>query len=108
MSDILKDITPLPWSVGSDQGDKQSIYSGRRIARTCGGELISDETNARYIVAACNAYPDLVAALETAESDCQLAINVLGNNGPEFDSVRRSFAIIRDRITLALAKAKQS
>ena len=105
MSDILKDITPLTCEEHElCTGYSSIIYDKKGISI----EGHNDLATCQAIVTACNAFPDLVAALETAESDCQLAINVLGNNGPEFDSVRRSFAIIRDRITLALYKVQQS
>jgi hypothetical protein len=41
-------------------------------------------------------------ALERVTTDCQLAINVLGNSPAEFDSVRKSFEIVRDRARAAL------
>jgi hypothetical protein len=41
-------------------------------------------------------------ALERVTTDCQLAINVLGNSPAEFDSVRKSFEIVRDRAIAAI------
>jgi chromosome segregation ATPase len=41
-------------------------------------------------------------ALERVTTDCQLVINVLGNSPAEFDSVRKSFEIVRDRARAAL------
>ena len=60
--------TPLPWHVGIKQAE-QIIYDGKgwavANATVYHGKADGAETraNAAYIVAACNAYPQLVAAL---------------------------------------------
>ena len=70
----LKPATPLPWS--HEQHDARlcmggcedlhglyhATHNGRDTVKECLAENVQPET-AAYIVAACNAYPALVAAL---------------------------------------------
>ena len=71
----LKPATPLPWSHGCPTAQENYIMVGghtviAELPRTSqGSEYVVDQTkdrtaNARYIVAACNAYPRLVDALQ--------------------------------------------
>ena len=60
--------TPTPWKAEPEyEGDKQVFIhkDGRSIA-DCAMGYGDDEANAAYIVRACNAFPDLVKALEAA------------------------------------------
>ena len=70
MTATNKPATPLPWSVDNGGDGEIEIWSpseGARLIATVGDGLnvnADDEKNAAYIVAACNAYPELVAALQ--------------------------------------------
>ena len=56
-----KPATPLPWTIETD-----AMYGAKVLGPTINGaqDILSQSgANAAYIVAACNAYPELVAAL---------------------------------------------
>lgn len=63
----LKPATALPWIEDADY-DAQIIYGdGERVkVATCRGSETPRAQNAAYIVTACNAYPQLVAAAKHA------------------------------------------
>ena len=66
--------TPTPWAIGNDgtlRNLEGHVFSGARLVANCHGhqdgkELTrkENEANARFIVIACNAHADLLAALE--------------------------------------------
>lgn len=70
----MKPGTPLPWDVailGHPEPGGTDISAGRRLVANAGGYNDCQEdtrdiniANAAYIVHACNAYPDLLAALK--------------------------------------------
>lgn len=68
---VLAGITPLPWQLGRrtetliDAADERSICSTGGYANNQDEKWVTENpANARYIVTAANAFPDLVAALE--------------------------------------------
>lgn len=50
----------------------------------------------------------LEEALSAARSDCKLVVDILGNSGPEFNSVKDGIAIIIGRIDTALEQTGAS
>jgi len=74
----MKPATPLPW--GTDKDGKR-LYAGDAAAYGCVAETASRQ-NAAYIVAACNAYPQLVEALR----DC---LRAMGTSEISYEAKRK-------------------
>jgi hypothetical protein len=61
---------PLPWHIGPHyRFDVESAHG--RVASGCPEFSPQSEANAEYIVTACNAYPDLLAALKSCVDECE-------------------------------------
>ena len=74
----IKPATPLPWyqHTSADQFKKPVIVSRPGAGRGCVTRIVEfpsnlscEQANAAYIVHACNAYPELVAALRECLTD---------------------------------------
>lgn len=70
------------------------------------GDLVAEVygDNASLIVAA----PVMLAALRRVVSDCQFAIDALGNSSDEFSSTREAFRIILNRAAAAIPAQVQA
>ncbi len=110
----MKPATPLPWIVGEydDSLGYDCMTGGMRAgpvvldASDYGQKrcvLISDETlaalraDAEYIAAACNAYPQLVAALKACADGLQQECNAAGPDDVRANPILRSHQKDADR-----------
>ncbi|WP_036305437.1 hypothetical protein [Methylopila sp. 73B] len=100
--------TPTPWAVcGSDEHwiDIKPAREKRRISlsiatvATC---TVDAEANAAFIVRACNAHDDLVAALKAMVSD---AVELAESGDAGFWDAEKVPAVIAARAALARAEA---
>ena len=73
----MKPSTPLPWECPGLDADEYVICASPKGKRRTIAHVyrhtdlgIKREDNAAYIVHACNAYPELVAALRNCWADC--------------------------------------
>lgn len=62
---------------------------------------------AREHAALFTSAPEMLKALKQVVSDCQLAIDALGNSPEQFDATKRAFGIVRDRAAAAVAASAQ-
>lgn len=79
MSESMKPGTPLPWEAAPDGCLRRETPSGTDFLPIASpwveSAFTGDETavaNAEYIVAACNAYPDLIEGLREARTLIQV------------------------------------
>jgi hypothetical protein len=100
----MTERTPTPWTIG---GDDWKPWTGAisiigadyvTVCWTTSGGNIPALANAVYIVKACNAFPDLVKALEDTLcelSHCATQLAARGLPGREGDSVSRALEAAR-------------
>ena len=89
--------TPPPWILNSDG---EVITSMNRDVCVTHAFDETDRANAAFIVTACNAHDELVAALELAEVEMRYG----GFNVPQSDNVCRNPAYLA--VVAAIAKAQ--
>lgn len=112
---MLTEITPLPYHYAYEGSGLHGIYDASceiMVAQATVGEGANTETathNARYIVRACNAYPQLVAACEAAESLLNSAcLGVIEpSTGEQRQNTMADALEIREILQEALAEAKK-
>ncbi len=115
----MNEHTPEPWGYTEDADDGGGArfvihslpWTGEMIAATSshgphykphGPEVQEDEANARFIVRACNAHEDLLAACEAVEA--QLLKDAEGCCPEKLERLRPLY----DQVLAAIAKAKET
>lgn len=88
--------TPTPWRSGGRVGYDLRILANQGPIQVCPA-IAHGEADARFIVLACNAHDDLIAAIEEIRRRCD------DPQGPGRSSLLNAIADLADR---ALAKAR--
>lgn len=93
--------TPGPWSLASYNLDTLSVVAGERSICDIVGDMPVDLENARFIVRACNAHDELVAALKILLPGLVLDLRYADDDDDK-DAMRARI----DTVAAALARAE--